>query len=487
MLAHFRRLVQPLSGRQPHGSLGVNTSLSRKTGLPHPTSRHCTRIAFSRCFSNQLCDLRLQAGSSLSPAYGGRPGTSRCGLLLTRSYTRRAEPQELESTVETEAVPCSEDVEEGRKKKEKKRSKKNKTTTKASKKETTTKASKKKDVSSSPVAKEDLGIELNFPFEGTISKPEIETVPETPETHGKSVTSTSGGDAFTVHMADATDGSDARVYNICRDGEAVFHLPSVTTILSQTLPRQRGFMLSNWRRGLVRELGEGGYLQVRDQTRASGKRFHAVSKEERERGGEGRGWTKMEQVYMYKVYLPLFILLVFPFSLRLSLSLYFPSSPHLLSLSHRSSLSPFSQAVEAQLHRPHLLSIKTKDHPSHPPILTPHTHNHTHYSPIPPPLKYPLNHHNKSPTLLHTPSLADSDECRDSDSDSLVEEEEEEEKKAGVDEDGMTAVTDVGAGDAVATSTDSSAATESRSDVGAGDAVTTSTGSSAATESRSVG
>ena len=44
-----------------------------------------------------------------------------------------------------------------------------------------------------------------------------------------------------------------------------------------------------------------------------------------------------------------------------------------------------------------------------------------------------------------------------------MEEEEEEEKKAGVDEDGVTAVTDVGAGDAVTTSTDSSAATESRS------------------------
>ena len=335
-LRHVRRLVRPLSGRQPHGSLGVNTSLSRKTGLLHPTSRHCARIAFSPCFSHKLCDLRLQAGSSLSPAYG-RPGTSRRGLLLTRSYTRKAEPQELESTVENEAAPCSEDVEEGTKKKEKKRArKKNKTTTKASKKETTTKASKKKDVSSSPVAKVDLGIELNFPFEGTISKPEIETVPKTSETHGKSVTATSGGDAFTVHMADATDGSDARVYNIRRNGEAVFHLPSVTTILSQTLPRQRGFMLSNWRRGLVRELGEGGYLQVRDQTRASGKRFHAVSNEE---GGRevGRGWTKIEQVCMYKVYLPLFILLVFPFSLRLSLSLYFPSSLPLPTF----SLSPF--------------------------------------------------------------------------------------------------------------------------------------------------
>ena len=338
MLAHFRRLVQPLSGRQPHGSLGVNTSLSRKTGLPHPTSRHCTRIAFSRCFSNQLYDLRLQAGSSLSPAYG-RPGTSRCGLLLTRSYTRRTEPQELESTVETEAVPCSEDVEEGRNKKEKKRSKKNKTTTKASKKETTTKASKKKDVASSPVAKADLGIELNFPFEGTISKPEIETLPETPETHGKSVTSTSGGDAFTVHMADATDGSDARVYNICRDGEAVFYLPSVTTILSQTLPRQRGFMLSNWRRGLVKELGEGGYLQVRDQTRASGKRFHAVSKEERGRGGEGvdenRAGLHVQSVFttLYPSRLPFF-----PPSFLISLFPFLSPSPHLLSLTVHPSL-----------------------------------------------------------------------------------------------------------------------------------------------------
>lgn len=121
-------------------------------------------------------------------------------------------------------------------------------------------------------------VELTFPFEGTLDKHELT---HTPETLAALQNSEKSGNTFTVHIGNTIDGSNTRVYYIYKNDET-FTLPSVTTILSQTLPRQRGFMLSNWRKGLVKEVGEDGYQQARNQILAVGNRFHEVRREEGE-------------------------------------------------------------------------------------------------------------------------------------------------------------------------------------------------------------
>ena len=77
---------------------------------------------------------------------------------------------------------------------------------------------------------------------------------------------------FTVYKGNS---SEVRTYIVER-GDEVLSLPSVTTVLNLTLPKSRNFMLNNWKKGMVREYGEVGYQQVRDEIKAAGKEFHAV-------------------------------------------------------------------------------------------------------------------------------------------------------------------------------------------------------------------
>ena len=77
---------------------------------------------------------------------------------------------------------------------------------------------------------------------------------------------------FTVYKGNS---SEVRTYIVER-GDEVLCLPSVTTVLNLTLPKSRNFMLNNWKKGMVREYGEMGYQQVRDEIKAVGKEFHAV-------------------------------------------------------------------------------------------------------------------------------------------------------------------------------------------------------------------
>ena len=116
---------------------------------------------------------------------------------------------------------------------------------------------------------DDTQFNLHFPFRGTLSKCDVSDlsnicrdVPETETT-------------FSIHKCNACDTSDERKYVVCK-GDEVFSLPSVTTVLNLTLPKKRNFMLYNWKRGMVREFGEDGYRQVKDEIKAAGCKFHVV-------------------------------------------------------------------------------------------------------------------------------------------------------------------------------------------------------------------
>ena len=175
-----------------------------------------------------------------------------CNFVLgRRSYTRSVDEQ---ITTENDATAASRKSEKGKKKRTRK----------------ATKSDKDKANLPSNYIKEVADISLNFPFEGTLHKQEASGAFKTSK-HLQNLVE----NVFTVHIGTASSGSDTRMYNIHKNGE-VFHLPSVTTVLGQTLPRQRSFMLSRWKKGVVREVGENGYLQVRDQFRNLGSRFHEV-------------------------------------------------------------------------------------------------------------------------------------------------------------------------------------------------------------------
>ena len=53
--------------------------------------------------------------------------------------------------------------------------------------------------------------------------------------------------------------------------------PSVTTILDATRPKNELYALHNWRRGLIKELGEGGYNDEVNKIKNRGTTFHQVN------------------------------------------------------------------------------------------------------------------------------------------------------------------------------------------------------------------
>jgi hypothetical protein len=173
-------------------------------------------------------------------------------------------------TIENEATEAA--LKDDKKKKKKR---------KRTQKKTEPKPSVKDDFSMSPAETHDMpGIELNFPFEGTLNKPESPCLLESLTQLQNPSEDTTKTFSIHIHKNSTNSESNARTYSIQKDDE-IFFFPSVTTILSHTLPKRRGFMLSNWKRNLVKEFGEDGYLQVRDQIRELGIRFHAVRRERR--------------------------------------------------------------------------------------------------------------------------------------------------------------------------------------------------------------
>ena len=115
-------------------------------------------------------------------------------------------------------------------------------------------------------AEDTASIKLEFPFKGTLNKR------DTIDTHNIIQPSTQ----FTVHRQKSiSDKCDARKYIICK-GDEVFCFPSVTTVLSCTLPKKRNFMLSMWKKGIMKEFGEEGYHHFREEIKANGNKFHLV-------------------------------------------------------------------------------------------------------------------------------------------------------------------------------------------------------------------
>ena len=126
------------------------------------------------------------------------------------------------------------------------------------------KTRRKKELPTTPAPETGPDLVLNFPFEGKRKKV---------STKASGTSSTPPGSPFTACIVSNESGE--RVYNIQRDG-LVFQFPSVTTILGGTMPKKRAFMLDSWRKGLVKERGEGGYQELVEKTRGLGSRFHKV-------------------------------------------------------------------------------------------------------------------------------------------------------------------------------------------------------------------
>ena len=214
-------------------------------GLQLHTRREVSQEAFRRTCTHS--SLRVRVGTSPYSSVAGELSLGR------RSYAEKVYRKQLKATTENSAAE---------EKSKRRRVKARKTS-----------RPKSDNLSiNSPKDSKVVGIELDFPFEGTLNKPQASR-----EQLTSNRLQHSNGDTLTTHIGMVTAaGSDARTYDIHRNGR-VFQLPSVTTVLSHTLPKQRGFMLSHWRKGLVREFGEEGYQQVRNKIIHLGSKFHAVS------------------------------------------------------------------------------------------------------------------------------------------------------------------------------------------------------------------
>ena len=71
---------------------------------------------------------------------------------------------------------------------------------------------------------------------------------------------------------------DGRYYVFQSPSQERYKLPSVTTILQDTMPRNNWFGLHNWRQSMIQEHGEKGYQEWRQEVIRSGKKFHKVQR-----------------------------------------------------------------------------------------------------------------------------------------------------------------------------------------------------------------
>lgn len=77
-----------------------------------------------------------------------------------------------------------------------------------------------------------------------------------------------------VERVDSLNG--VRHYYVTTNPEECYCFPSVTTVLDATQPPEMYFRLRHWRKGLVREHGEQGSIDIARGIIESGKNFHKV-------------------------------------------------------------------------------------------------------------------------------------------------------------------------------------------------------------------
>ena len=103
-----------------------------------------------------------------------------------------------------------------------------------------------------------------FPFEGTTNVPVDEE--QLPAQNAEPQ----------LTIIDRITTKTRRTYHIRLDDGTSYRLPSVTTILEETQPVSRQFMLRNWAKGLIKEHGKEGFDQIKRDIQNNGTHFHQV-------------------------------------------------------------------------------------------------------------------------------------------------------------------------------------------------------------------
>ena len=67
-----------------------------------------------------------------------------------------------------------------------------------------------------------------------------------------------------------------RLYRFSEEDSEDQVLPSVTSVLSSTMPRSRWFSLHNWRRSMIKQHGAAEFKKISLQTMRNGSQFHKV-------------------------------------------------------------------------------------------------------------------------------------------------------------------------------------------------------------------
>ena len=124
---------------------------------------------------------------------------------------------------------------------------------------------------------------LDFPFDGENNT----AVPDREEnllaTEGK-IDPAKQSAVETAHAPEATGASlkmnkveraEGRFYHVSVRG-TLCDLPSVTTVLKRTMPRQSFFRLLSWRKSMTKEHGSQGYRKIAAETLRRGSAFHQV-------------------------------------------------------------------------------------------------------------------------------------------------------------------------------------------------------------------
>ena len=106
-----------------------------------------------------------------------------------------------------------------------------------------------------------------FPFEGESSED------KSLETLMKGDRGDKKNDSFSVERQDTLEG---RFYHITGSDGSEFSLPSVTTVLDNTMSPRSYFSLRNWRKNMIKEHGEVGFKRLKAERIRDGTRFHKV-------------------------------------------------------------------------------------------------------------------------------------------------------------------------------------------------------------------
>ena len=70
--------------------------------------------------------------------------------------------------------------------------------------------------------------------------------------------------------------SEGRFYHVLSSAGAGVLLPSVTTVLNNTLTRSQYYRLQNWKKHMIQQHGEKQFESIQQQTKSAGTHFHQV-------------------------------------------------------------------------------------------------------------------------------------------------------------------------------------------------------------------